>query len=110
MISFELAKKLKDEGFPQNETFHFYLMEDGNYTKDSKEGVFVPSLSELIEACGGKQNKEGESFVLWFGETEWHAGYTNYLSDDYIDDYFGQGSGSTPEEALASLYLSINKK
>ena len=45
MISFELAKKLKEAGFPQSEVARAQQQAGYDY-------VSMPTLSALIEACG----------------------------------------------------------
>lgn len=89
--------------------------------RDSFEKIvlcYVPTLSELIEACGrtktqkwvGDQERE-INFVLWFNGTNWSAGYYVYGDENYIDDYPNPDEqGSTPEEAVANLWLRLNKK
>jgi len=84
-MTHELAKELKDAGFPQREG----------------RGVKHPTLSELIEACGDK----------FYGlhrmvNGEWLA----FMYD--IEDSTRQVEtiGSMPEEAVAHLWLALNKK
>ena len=87
-MNYELQHKLKDAGFPQGDC-------------DEIEGdvTYEPSLSELIEACGDL------SFKLEWGSNEkvWYA-----------HGSIGRGGedtkGETPEEAVANLWLELNKK
>ncbi len=92
-ISYETALELKNAGFPQGPVH--VLPRDLN-----KEPVYTPTLSELIEVCG-------KPFELrWLPDWDkWLAEHTNY-----IDSPPEQGYGSTPEEAVARLWLLINKK
>jgi hypothetical protein len=58
MISFELAKKLKDAGFPQSE-FPRAQQQTVRYAR-------MPTLSTLVEACGegfGALGREPECWV-----------------------------------------------
>lgn len=48
MINYELAKKLKDAGFPQKDICGHC----GYLNIDYTDVAFIPTLSELIEACG----------------------------------------------------------
>lgn len=116
MLSYETAVKLKEAGFPQ---FHYKIW-DLFYTKSGdllltsdqigplrdKKGLMIshqhffkcPTLSELIEKCGGRIIKlwilaDGRSGVQLEGEP---------LAD--IEYY------SCPEEAVANFWLTINKK
>jgi len=108
MIDYKLAKKLKDAGFPQEGNGP--IMDKEHYdeinklsvfkTKNIEDVVYAPTLSELVEACGEELCilKNGKAFNL--GD-KW-----------IIEDGFGKfiTEGNTPEEAVALLYLKINKK
>lgn len=106
-MDYELAKKLKEAGFPQakwatplNTAWRFDRGNEG-------EMVFLPSISELMEACGDKflsieyvvdgglDNKE----KLW-----WAVSRRSVVPEEY------QVAGETPEEAVANLWLLLNKK
>jgi len=110
MISYELAKQLKEAGFPQNVSngdFFYWVDTDGDiheeydssshgisWDGDDPDYIKKPTLSELIEACG----------IIGFtlvkvGKNVWEAMGGAYL-----------GRGSTPEEAVAKLWLELNKK
>lgn len=117
MISYELAKKLKEAGFP----FDWDFIDISSYDHQ------LPSLSELIEAC--------ESLILplngWqkpyqtyleigmnlhhFGSqknigtiSEWRASIIQGIDDTWEgqQNYFGK----TPEEAVAHLWINLNQK
>lgn len=79
-MNYELAKKLKDVGFR---------------VPVGASSLWQPSLSELIEACGEKfsnlRNDEGRWIATASGVS------------------YGQ-TGSTPEEAVANLWLALNEK
>ena len=137
-MNYELAKKLKDAGFPQRQnedntfgtifdTHKFLLRENADsrdspydsindrtmwiqyfnpaYVKEMAEFVvYVPTLSELIEACGVK----GTQFTLFGRDKDrWEA--TNLdgfdLQVQTLTKY-----GSTPEEAVANLWIALNTK
>ena len=87
MISYSLAKQLKDAGFPFKEVDTNFELHPSTY----------PTLSELIEACG-------ENIVLNIG----YNGYTWAKQDINVLD-FKMGVGKTPEKAVANLYLELNK-
>lgn len=79
MISYETAVKLWKAGFPLG----YY----GESEKDSE----VPTLSELIEACGDR--------------------FFSLCNFSGLYQAMGEGksqSGPSPEEAVANLYLSLN--
>jgi hypothetical protein len=83
-------------------------MKNAPYIKDYPiSGVKIPSLSELVEACPKIiKNHNGDLFLfsLDWG-SNWQAGYSWY-----DEEYEQHGLGSTPEEAVANLWLALNKK
>jgi hypothetical protein len=86
-MTYELAKKLKDAGFPEK------------YTKDCK-CLPVLSLSNLIEACGER------FFELHYHERDgWSAQSNIFTGFDTLE----KGGYSSPEEAVANLWLSLQK-
>lgn len=105
MITYELAKQLKDAGFPQSGR--------GNLIKANwidMEIAYKPTLEELIEACGN-------GFILFKAEKEWCSAIlrngiqevaydSNYIDEKY--DHFNVGQ--TPSIAVALLWLELNKK
>jgi len=100
-MNYKLAKKLKDAGFPQyvegvknlKSPNRYYMVEGTLEVVD----CFNPTLSELIEACGD------EIVLVKFKEDNtWCAG-------THID-YYADVEGKTPEEVVANLWLSLNKK
>lgn len=104
MIPYELAEKLKDAGFPQ--TFSHGdksislegIADFDEHTHDylRNQEVKLPTLSEFIEACGE------ELFSLTRHGNTW---LTNF-----IEGASGDSAGSTPDEAVARLWLGFNKK
>jgi hypothetical protein len=110
-MNYELAKQLKDAGFPQNtdnQVLHPFFCtgwDKGNKCT-KKDQCTVPTLSELIEACGGEfldlSTIEGKDYV-------WEACGKYYCCDEHGEGRkFGEGK--TPEEAVAKLWLELNKK
>jgi hypothetical protein len=85
-MNYELAKKLRDENFPRD------------FTKVSNvypDGLPFPDLSELMEACGEgfyKLFRKNSRFYAW------------------ADENVIMREGSTPEEAVARLWLALNIK
>jgi hypothetical protein len=100
-MNYELAKKLKEAGFPlkwvtpitEKETDYPLFAFNESWCKE-------PTLSELIEACG----EEFES-IIYSNKKEWYA-YGS--SKGVIHD--NESRGLTPEEAVANLWLELNKK
>lgn len=106
MISYELAKKLKDAGFPQTVpyTSHNFKTSDQNKIGGTYEACVVPTLSELIEACGDRFHCLIHELNGGIDSNRefWSAGYNEYAKD--------WQTGQTPEEAVAMLWLKLNEK
>jgi hypothetical protein len=112
-LSYETAKRLKDAGFPQK-----YInitdrnCEDPQHSSFSHMGgccgCFTPTLSELIEACG----EDVDALLRGLSEDmgEWFAGrwQTGEDGDGVWSRYEPHGFGSTPEEAVAELWLALH--
>lgn len=99
-MNYELAKELKDAGFPQDGDGLRYCEEcpehEIHFLDHGLVYVLAPTLSELIEACGGK----------FTGLTRDDDGV--FAAHSRIDIY--TELGATPEEAVARLWLALNKK
>lgn len=98
-MDYELAKQLKEAGFPQemgSESF-------GEGIPYTDEYVKLPTLSELVEECGSSLK------TLWNLEgVKWFA--ASFLVN--VDGASQEGTvcrGKTPEEAVAKLWLALNK-
>ena len=102
-MNYKLAKQLKDAGFPQKANKNSGIYLDRNTVvkpimKPSdlmpKEYTVIPTLEELIDACG-------KEFV-WLERLKtgkWNAQAT------IVKTVFGK----TPLEAVAKLWLKLNK-
>lgn len=138
-ITYELAKKLKDAGFPFRWSFYAHCPLHGRYpekentcgmclkdpcesvcrkgllhtlTNESSSGMIAsdsPTLDELIEACG-------EAFdALWFppegidGKTKWCV-KPKFDWRKFVIGEHDWVEGSSPEIAVANLWLALNKK
>lgn len=105
-MNYELAKELKDAGFPagQNDNFAY----DVAYLKTAPivamHGIYAPVLSELIEACGA----HFDSLQKWGSFNRYTATDQKWCAFAYERNVFA--SGETPEEAVARLWLALNKK
>lgn len=96
-MNYELAKALKDAGFPFKRWSSGDRMDDLSHF-DRIAPFLNPTLSELIEAC----DLIVEDVVVLQG----HKGQWTAVDGR---DGFGihAGGGSTPEEAIARLYICI---
>lgn len=106
-MNYETAKELKKAGFPQTgrkgvPASDVTELPEG-VLKVEGEFIAIPTLSELIEACGEEfdtlQNAKGTWLAL---------SYTNAGEEDAEPKIWTQGK--TPEIAVANLWLVLNKK
>jgi hypothetical protein len=104
-MNYELAKKLKDAGFPQSGRGGFKWTDEEPHLG---EPVYIPTLSELIEACGEEFGTLGKyKWPSGDGRADWLA------TQQYDAENLGKnnkGEGSTPEKAVANLWLALNSK
>ena len=94
MMDNELAKELKEAGFPQS--IHYNERGVADYLETDANGkthiVSIPTLEELIEACGAAFHSVGR------------VSYTPFLARGQIV----QATGQTPIEAVARLWLALH--
>lgn len=102
-MNYDLAKKLKDAGFPQRknlDTDLYYILPDRIGTiKHEYAGESVikrPTLSELIEACG---SQFGNLVLRKDGQWE--------VCDNNLNHRAKIAEGTTPEIAVAELFLAL---
>ena len=108
-MNYELALELKEAGFL------FHGIAEGKEAWDGKayieEGTLLayalPTLEELIEACG-----EGFNTLSRDASTSTTCWVVNNYSeiDAPEETVLGWFEGKTPTEAVARLWLVINKK
>jgi hypothetical protein len=132
MLSYELYKQLKEAGFPQGEGSR--LLPEGmsvllagrellaiakkiapellSPAEAEEYYVYKPSLSELIAACGRRFRDLKMQYHAVGDSYTWLC---NQTADDACLDCNPEGwdeweaKGSTPEEAVARLYLEFNQ-
>lgn len=104
-MNYELALELKKAGFPLPAHTDCDFESGGccRCGDDDKE-VCIPTLSELIEACGDR-----DGIVIWRFSGKWYAGQAEHWSGHQIYGEIDRQTGSTPEEAVAQLLLELNK-
>lgn len=122
-MKYELAKQLKDAGFPQEikEGRVWSYFENGrgpwrgshweaNRPNEShgSDWIYSPTLSELIEVCGEQLlvMKKG----TYFGEKGWLVGQDSLENLNDSTSWEVKAFGSTLIEAVAKLWLELNKK
>ncbi len=95
-MKYELAKKLKEAGFPQDKCSMLWKSQSVG-TAFNPGNIACPTLSELIEACGDflvKLERHGAGWGAFNADAPAAMGY----------------NGKTPEEAVAELWLALHKK
>jgi len=96
-MKYELAKQLKEAGFPQPG------LPEGVHGRDAWE-PFKPTLSELISACGEEFYSLEKD--LTSGVWRWRVFKRGEFQLPRTDGVYW---GDTPESAVASLWLELNK-
>ena len=96
-MNYKLALKLQEAGFPQ-ESWDFLAL---------GEPFKKPTLEELIEACGVSFGRLDH--VLVEGNEAWVAYSSKIENEINVPAYIFQ-QGSTSTEAVANLWLALNKK
>lgn len=99
-MKYKLAKQLKKAGFKQEDWEKW--REDGHipkYEGGGKDEVLIPTLSELIEACGDR------FMGICREDNKWRAcdAFNHDNSLDGVCSY-----GKTPKTAVAKLWLKLN--
>ena len=96
----KLALELKIAGFPQ--VIHEY----GDYYggDNAEDYICVPTLEELIEACGNP------FMLMWMEDSSQEWGGTFQAFNDTHSFCSETGLGKTAIEAVARLWLALNKK
>ncbi len=116
-MNYDLAKELRDAGFRQWGEGQMFVLHESLpesdqlvsvisyreyvYAGETKhEKSYAPTLEELIEACGEKFEILGKNETAPNAPQEWFA-----TGDEYWREY-----GATPAEAVARLWLALNRK
>lgn len=129
-MTYELAKQLKGAGFEQNievgeKYYRFtghprmgipyqYAVNTSFITHVIKEDeVKIPTLSELIEACGDDfwrlEWYQKDQYIHPIGIREEDKNMPEHLKWSATDKTGHGCMASTPEEAVANLYLALHK-
>lgn len=101
-IDYKVAKQLKDAGFPAKEGEYYYGDHGQVYPQrfNRKQAMhfltYIPTLSELIEACGD------EEFSIQIFKHGTSIGFPYRKGKDDMPIC------KTPEEAVANLWLKLN--
>jgi len=116
-MTYELAKELKEARFPQKGNGEMIIYYTGDTVarifynqfvtlkiEGKPEIVYSPTLEELIEACGGSFDDLQKAGKLWIAR-----GIVEKQSNSNLD-ILQQNTEPTSTEAVAKLWLALNKK
>lgn len=102
-MDYELAKKLKDAGFPQtglSQCTHDIHGGIKDCQCQVEDFAFIPSLESLVEACGEKLGEMESVTVQFYPKKQVAYAYIK------INE---ASSGPTPLIAVANLWLKLNE-
>ena len=113
-MEYALCKKLKEAGFPQRESDvgDFDLCQHNNGELHDRneecEVIIVPTLEELIEACG---EEFGDlSFAVYENDGTEENPKRNWLALPKPNGIARTAHvGNSPSEAVANLWLALNQ-
>jgi len=116
-MNYETALALKDAGFKVQDKpvgrfdgEHHFMQREEFFVKDGKQ-VDVPTLSELIDACGEDFACISRMRGTPEPEHPWHAlAWSDTDACPDTDCCPSANVGDTPEIAVANLYLSLHGK
>ncbi|SRR5258708_30809905 len=100
-MTYELVKKLKDAGFILQEELGDYDHHRSPHLQIDGKEFYIPTLPELIEACGEITLKKTRDALCEGEKVE------TFVYEAYTDEK--SCLGATPEEAVANLWLALNQ-
>lgn len=104
-MTYELCKQLHDAGYklPTKYSYDEFLIEGERDVKGELVRYRVPTLSELIEACGDCLSHIKKWNGYWWAVS--HCGHPEHeFGGNNLEE-----QGVTPEIAVANLWLELNK-
>lgn len=105
-MNYELAKKLKDAGFPQAVHRNVFCGKSA-CGPENRLCAYAPTLSELIEAC---VNIEKDFALRRRDDGTWSASDEYWDVDDQMNSFVYEEYGEIPEDAVANLWLKLQCK
>lgn len=102
-MNYELVKELKDAGFEEPKVSGGRIIMSDDYCDNCNDHhhAYSPTLEELIAACVGIGRSFGLSY--FHNPATWRA--RSYYEAVILTEHY-----STPTEAVARLWISLNKK
>lgn len=100
-MKYKLVKQLEEAGFPREKCS--MILKTANVGFSTDNPLLFPKLEELIKECG--------DVLVWKSGDFWEADIFDGEGEIYIDQYFDTDQEyKTPFEAVANLWLRLNKK
>jgi hypothetical protein len=96
-MKYDLAKELMDAGFPQGGNGTWKYQPDAIVARHA-DRAYAPTIEELMEAFG----------VRMYSLVKKQHGFVAFSTSD-AEDVMDMQRGDTPDEALARLWLALNK-
>jgi hypothetical protein len=97
-MDYELVKELDMAGFPNLRGGPFWDVEG-----PQGERLKVPTLSDMIQACGANAFSGLHYYRNVGNDYWWSSGHDG-------SHHVYEGTGQSPEEAVARLWLQLDKK
>lgn len=97
-MKYQLARELYDAGFPQ-EGKGTWVGDPASLVLRRADRVYVPTLEELIAVCGDRFYS-----LIYDTDNDWRC--FSEVESGYIDD----ANGPTSTEAVARLWLALQKR
>lgn len=101
-MNYDLANALKQAGFPQ-EGRGSRVANPEKIVARRDDFAYVPTLEELIEACSSL-NHHWNFYLERNRSDTWWANLTNF------GNLVAERSANTPTDAVAHLWLALNKR
>jgi len=133
-VSLELAKKLKEAGYPQDSLFWWNFYSPGamdeefvrvaygryrleNIGQDSEESISAPTAAEIgevlpdqIEENGNFYDQDIQKLSGFKGKTQWGIRYYTDYPSRLENDFFAKTVGCSMSEAFAKMWLILKEK
>jgi len=109
-MTYEIAKKLKDAGFPIKTIPAYDNAGKNAKLVDAEFEFLAPTLSKLIEACGDRFISLNRRFDDYNKTAYWEAIGMGGKYPQIVRGINITIKGTTPKEAVANLWWELNKK
>jgi len=114
MVDYKLSKELKEAGYPQEGDGYAVFESGGKPMKAHLIGVpdvvaYAPTLSELIDSCGENFQQLYKKHGDYVASTEELGHSAEQRNNPSLGYTWIEGYGKSPKEAVAKLWLELNR-